>query len=426
MSLKFIFFLYLIQKIILFDQEKIDKVNEVLEWAKIKNITIHESLTLNPVDENHNLPFFTANDNIPINKTIISIPRNMIISQELISNFYKNKKKGKYYNLWEKILNLENDYIHYLSTKELFYMTTMIEHSMRIKKGKFYKEFKPYFNLYEYTNLGNFPIFYSEEELNLLKGTNLFEEIKRAKESLENEEKVLYDEFNFKKADQENFLKYRVLILANSIINENRTILIPFLDLFSKDMFDDLIDVEYLYNKAMKRFVIRTTKEIKKGKEIVINSKPIPNTSALLYFGYTSEKNNVVGRFIIEVVNNIFRKRLNWDGSIKLINNSYDIGSTNYIENIIGTYQDLKMKLSDYKKKEYGEYLLMKENIMDYLNIYSKFTDELYSKYFYGQKKINNVKRILFLEKRVLEKRINQIDNIINEIKKNITKQTDL
>jgi hypothetical protein len=42
MSLKFIFFLYLIQKIILFDQEKIDKVNEVLEWAKIKNITIHE------------------------------------------------------------------------------------------------------------------------------------------------------------------------------------------------------------------------------------------------------------------------------------------------------------------------------------------------------------------------------------------------
>ena len=63
---------------------------------------------------------------------------------------------------------------------------------------------------------------------------------------------------------------------------------------------------------------------------------------------------------------------------------------------------------------------------MDYLNIYSKFTDELYSKYFYGQKKINNVKRILFLEKRVLEKRINQIDNIINEIKKNITKQTDL
>ena len=426
MSLKFIFFLYLIQKIILFDQEKIDKVNEVLEWAKIKNITIHESLTLNPVDENHNLPFFTANDNIPINKTIISIPRNMIISQELISNFYKNKKKGKYYNLWEKILNLENDYIHYLSTKELFYMTTMIEHSMRIKKGKFYKEFKPYFNLYEYTNLGNFPIFYSEEELNLLKGTNLFEEIKRAKESLENEEKVLYDEFNFKKADQENFLKYRVLILANSIINENRTILIPFLDLFSKDMFNDLIDVEYLYNKAMKRFVIRTTKEIKKGKEIVINSKPIPNTSALLYFGYTSEKNNVVGRFIIEVVNNIFRKRLNWDGSIKLINNSYDIGSTNYIENIIGTYQDLKMKLSDYKKKEYGEYLLMKENIMDYLNIYSKFTDELYSKYFYGQKKINNVKRILFLEKRVLEKRINQIDNIINEIKKNITKQTDL
>ena len=86
---------------------------------------------------------------------------------------------------------------------------------MRIKKGKFYKEFKPYFNLYEYTNLDNFPIFYSQEQLTLLKGTNLFEEIKRTKESLENEEKDLYDEFNFKKTDKENFLKNRILILAN-------------------------------------------------------------------------------------------------------------------------------------------------------------------------------------------------------------------
>ena len=67
MSLKFIFFLYLIQKIILFDQEKIDKVKEVLEWAKRQNITIDESLTLNPVDENHKLPFFTSNANITIN-----------------------------------------------------------------------------------------------------------------------------------------------------------------------------------------------------------------------------------------------------------------------------------------------------------------------------------------------------------------------
>ena len=191
-------------------------------------------------------------------------------------------------------------------------------------------------------------------------------------------------------------------------------------------MFEDLIDVEYLYNKAMKRFVIRTKKEINKGKEIIIYSKPIPNTSALLYFGYTSEKNNAVGRFIIEVVNNIFRKRLNWDDSIKLINSSYDIGSNYFIDNIIGSYQDLKMKLSDYKNKEYGEYLLMKENILDYLKIYDKFTDEMYSKFFYGQKKITNVKRILFLEKQVLEIRINQIDNIINEIKKNSTKQTDL
>ena len=421
---KLIFLFSIIKLILSIDQDKIDAVNNVLKWAKKHEITVVPVITLNPVNENHNLPYFTANDDIPENKTIISIPERMIINHESISNLYVNNTKSKYHNLWDKIFKLENQYLRYVSTKQLFYMTTMIEHSMRIKKGKLYHKYKPYFNLYEYTNLNNFPIFYSQEELDLIKGSNFYDEIKRAKESLESEQKVLYDDFGFTNVDLENFLKYRVLILANSVLHDNNTILIPFLDLFSKDMYDDLTHVEYKYNKAFKKFNIIAKKEIKKGTEIKLKTKTIPNLSSLLYYGYTSERNTYMGRFLIETVNNVFRRRLNWDGSIKLINVSYDLGSNSFSEDIIGTYQNLKSQLKDYKDNEVGEYLLMKENLEDYLKIYDKFTDGIFSQVFYGQKKINNVKRILKLEKKLLKFRIQYLERLIKQKKNN--KNSDL
>ena len=133
---KLIFLFSIIKLILSIDQDKIDAVNNVLKWAKKHEITVVPVITLNPVNENHNLPYFTANDDIPENKTIISIPERMIINHESISNLYVNNTKSKYHNLWDKIFKLENQYLRYVSTKQLFYMTTMIEHSMRIKKGE--------------------------------------------------------------------------------------------------------------------------------------------------------------------------------------------------------------------------------------------------------------------------------------------------
>ena len=51
--------------------------------------------------------------------TIISIPERMIINHESISNLYVNNTKSKYHNLWDKIFKLENQYLRYVSTKQL-------------------------------------------------------------------------------------------------------------------------------------------------------------------------------------------------------------------------------------------------------------------------------------------------------------------
>ena len=339
----------------------------------------------------------------------------MLINQNLFTKTFQNNTKSKYNGLWEKILKLDNPYINYYSTKELFYMATIIEHFMRTKKGKLYHLFGKYFDLYQYTNLDNFPIFYSKEEIEFLYSTNIYEEIKRGLDSIENEQKILMDTLEFVSADQEAFLKYRVLILSNSINIDNITYFIPFLDLFKRNVFEIESDVNYKFDNISHTFNITSIKNIDKDKELIIQMKQIPNKALLMYFGYTCENNNFIGSYQIETLNNLMRKRLNLEDWIKPIIQTYDISDPEFIEKMIPTYLELKLKIKEYLTNPIGEYILMKDNLQDYLNLYNRFTDGKYNEVFYGNQKIINVKRVINLEKKLIELRLKHLNDVINK-----------
>jgi len=423
MDFKIFYFIYLLN-IIFCDTEKLNSIENLLNWAKKKKIYINPLLKLNPINGEHNLPYFTAKDKIENNITLISIPEKMLINQELFTKIMKNNTKSKYNNLWEKILKIDNPYINYYSTKELFYMATIIEHFMRIKKGKLYNLFGKYFDIYQYTNLDNFPIFYSKEEIEFLYSTNLYDEIKRGIDSIENEQKLLIDTLKFVSADQELFLKYRVLILSNSININNITYIIPFYDLFKRNVFESECDVKYEFDNITNTFNIISIKNIDKDKEIIVKMKQMPNKSLLMYFGFTCENNNFIGNYQIETLNNLLRKRLNLKDFIKPIMSSYDISDAKFIENNIENYVELKLKIKEYLSNPIGEYILMKDNLQDYLNIYDRFTDGKFNEVYYGTQKIINVKRIINLEKRLIEFRLKHLNEEIN--KKKLEKKIDL
>ena len=410
-----IFYLIYLLKIVFCDKEKFNEIENLLNWAKKKKIYINPLLKLNPTNGEHNLPYFTSKEKIENNTTLISIPEKMLINQNLFTKIFKNNTKSKFNGLWEKLLKIDNPYIQYYSTKELFYMATIIEHFMRTKKGKLYNLFGKYFDLYQYTNLDNFPIFYSKEEIDFLYSTNLYEEIKRGIDSIENEQKILMNTLEFVSADQEAFLKYRVLILSNSINLDNITYVIPFFDLFKRNVFEIDSDAKYTFDNISHTFNITSIRSIDKDKEIIIQMKQMPNKALLMYFGFTCENNNFIGSYYVETLNNLIRKRLNLEDWIKPIMTNYDISDAKFIENIIDTYTELKLKIKEYLKNPIGEYILMKDNLQDYLNLYDRFTDGKYNEVFYGSQKIINVKRIISLEKKLIEIRLKHLNDVINK-----------
>lgn len=61
----------------------------------------------------------------------------------------------------------------------------------------------------------------------------------------------------------------------------------------------------------------------------------------------------------------------------------------------------------------------MKDNLEDYLKLYDKFTDGKFNEIYYGNQKIINVKRIINMEKKLIEVRLNYLNSVINDKKKN-------
>ena len=70
---------------------------------------------------------------------------------------YKKGKNKKLANLWDKVLNI-NQYLNYSSSKQLFYLSVMLSHATFNQKGKLYKKYEEYLNMYNYINLDDYPI----------------------------------------------------------------------------------------------------------------------------------------------------------------------------------------------------------------------------------------------------------------------------
>ena len=66
-------------------------------------------------------------------------------------------------------------------------MAIIIEDSMNKKKGSLYQKYKPYFDMYEYINMDNFPVFYDDEEIHYLTPSSFGSELNEAKQSLKEE-----------------------------------------------------------------------------------------------------------------------------------------------------------------------------------------------------------------------------------------------
>ena len=188
----------------------------------------------------------------------------------------------------------------------------------------------------------------------------------------------------------------------------------------------------YIYlrrnNKTSNEFNVEiySNKTIKKNEEIKILWKQVSNNENYLYYGFIDEKNLITPPYLVEFINKNFLNDLNIDSTNKkykinfedtLVPKYFDINSEFYDEYLFDIYENLSFYFEQYYHSNEGPYIMMKENLQYYLNIYKElYNDDLINMNIGGINKKKYVKNILGIERKLIEQKIKILEEKIKDI----------
>ena len=399
--------------------------------------------------------FCKATDDIYDKDILIRVPLDALMTLDLA----RNTHMGKFFTpQLEKKLNSPHHSL--LST----FMLNELDKGIN-SKWKYYFDFLP-------VSYNNFPTFYGEKELSLLKGTQFLELIKKKKREMKEDYDLLTNIIpGYSKYDFNLFKKMREVISSRvfgvTIKGKKNDIIAPYADMLNHKRPRQ---THWNFDDASNSFVIKGVSNVKKGQEVFDSYGIKCNSRFLLNYGFTVENNednefkiilsmnessplfkekitflggkNYTKKFSL-VINNAESKITPFFSFLRFIfynkSNFKDVNTSKPIsvENEIILFNKIKELMKNYLSK----YPTTLDYDIDYLNKNRKKLDfNEYNCYIIriGEKKIlnyylnmaNDILQLLNMNKsdvkklfkNMVDKIDNQISNNINSINENNTK----
>ena len=390
--------------------------------------------------------FCKATDDIYDKDILIRVPLDALMTLDLA----RNTHMGKFFTpQLEKKLNSPHHSL--LST----FMLNELDKGIN-SKWKYYFDFLP-------VSYNNFPTFYGEKELSLLKGTQFFELIKKKKREMKEDYDLLTNIIpGYSKYDFNLFKKMREVISSRvfgvTIKGKKNDIIAPYADMLNHKRPRQ---THWNFDDASNSFVIKGVSNVKKGQEVFDSYGIKCNSRFLLNYGFTVENNednefkiilslnestplfkekitflggkNYTKKFSL-VINNAESKITPFFSFLRFIfynkSNFKDVNTSKPIsvENEIILFNKIKELMKNYLSK----YPTTLDYDIDYLNKNRKKLDfNEYNCYIIriGEKKIlnyylnmaNDILQLLNMNKSDVKKLFkNMVDKIDNQISSNI------
>ena len=257
-----------------------------------------------------------AKGNILKDEIIMTIPKDCLISLETALETSYGKKIGEF------MYNELNSPKHCLLSSFLLY-------EEKNPKYKYYFDLLP-------KDFSNFPIFYTNKELEYLKGSPFLSQILEKKEDMKNDYNKICEYLpDFKQFSYLKFVEARVLISSRIFgisINENKTdVLAPFADLLNHKRPRQ---TQWYYDDNLQSFVIQATENIKEGSEIFDSYGKKTNARFLLNYGFCLDDNDTSEYLLtinfndtypmFDLKNNFFQNEFELVRTFNLNNNFYE------------------------------------------------------------------------------------------------------
>ena len=371
---------------------------------------------------------------------LIRVPLDALMTLDLA----RGTHMGKFFTpQLEKKLNSPHHSL--LST----FMLTELDKGVN-SKWKYYFDFLP-------VSYNNFPTFYGEKELSLLKGTQFLELIKKKKREMKEDYDLLTNIIpGYTKYDFNLFKKMREVISSRvfgvTIKGKKNDIIAPYADMLNHKRPRQ---THWNFDDESNSFIIRGVSNVKKGQEVFDSYGIKCNSRFLLNYGFTVENNEDNEFKIILILNEsspLFKEKMiflggkNYTKKFSLVINNAESKITPFfvntskpisVENEIILFNKIKELMKNYLSK----YPTTLEYDIDYLNKNRKKMDfNEYNCYIIriGEKKIlnyylnmaNDILQLLNMNKSDVKKLFknmgdkidNQNSNNINSINENNNK----
>ena len=394
-------------------------IEQIIEWANKHNISISPKITLEFISTNNK--HFKSKENINVNETLIEIPFDSILSPDKLYSLSSKKLKKIYDDMntnetTKKVFRTQ-------STRDQTFLALCHYYSIFTKKSKkIIKEFGEYYETYE-DNVDTFPLTYGEDEEDLISRTNFGFILNQAKMSVNAEIDYIQKHYNFSSFDEEEYLRYRVLSVAKSYNINNKSAIVPLADFFPLEM-DERGNTKWFYNTTTKIFKIYSIKAITPGEMIYMKAINMPNSNYLLYYGKTFENNNYIDPVKVSIIHPRWQRQDNI--TVTLNQKDFDITDEGFIGNSIDSYRQLGMRQFRMTSNDDTGYKLMYKNLKFYLEDYEGIKEkDYYDKILLNENRIN-IKRIIDLEKLLINNRLRLLEEIIEDREKEKSKKADL
>jgi len=256
-----------------YGDSKMEKIEAFMTWMK-ENGAIFNKIQMRYYGVDYR-GVHTMKD-LTEGEVFLTVPENLIITAQ----------KGKETPIGAKVakanLDLSWDYLIYIT---IFLLTQFHDPN---------SSWKPYIEVYP-KDVSSFPIYYTKEERELLKGSvmesHIDDEIEEMKEEYN---KITEAVPEFKEFTLDEYIKNKTLIISrifyvtmHGVIDR---IMVPLADMFNHH-YERLGDTRWRYDNEEDSFVVSAEKAIPKGDPICEHYGEKPNYRFLFYYGFLIENN---------------------------------------------------------------------------------------------------------------------------------------
>ena len=156
-----------------------------------------------------------------------------------------------------------------------------------------------------------------------------------------------------------------------------------------------------------------STKKIKMRRRLRLKVDTIQNSNSLIFYGRTfKELENTVSTFSVPYISSQYLTEKNMDQSLA-INDKIELTHEKFYEEAMKTYMDFSKKIKQDGSPLSALYIF-KDNLMAMRKKYDEVSTSQIHKAFFTMKDIENVKRIINLEKRFYDEKMKVLDVLID------------